>query len=880
MKKYLIIAVILFGFASANAEIISNPKVLKSIEKQLPVQRKILGSHYSEYEQLLNIKCNSDEKSAFKFILAYSPLSDLADYSADFLLANTKNALETKQLTAWGASIPEEIFLHFVLPVRVNNENLDSFRLKMRDSLLYRVRGLSLYDAALELNHWCHERVTYRGSDARTSSPLATIRTSWGRCGEESTLLVATLRAAGIPARQVYTPRWAHCDDNHAWVEVWVDGKWYFMGACEPSPALNMGWFAGPATRTMLVNTRAFGAYFGSEDVITRGARFSELNVISNYQPAKEIKIKVTDKKNKPVKGAKVEFLLYNYAEFFTLASVYTDAKGTCNFKTGNGDLLIRASKSGKFNMQKLAAKETELSIKISKNPKFSQTEFELTPPTLGKIIEVNTQDEKRNAERLLEEDSLRAIYTDSFLDSAEANEIVNFLNFGDDRIHDLIVNSYGNFQEILDFMKHGANMNCKTQAVDLLSVINPKDLRDSRISVLMDHLKGAMQYYDDYSDKDLWRNYVLNGRIQIEMMTDWRSIGNNVLNEWLHVSPKIFAKSNRKIDYLIRATKMLKIDSIANAHSRAPLTPNGVYRLKCADPVSRDIFFVALCRSLGIAARLNSGTGIPQYFEKNAWHDVSFQTKTASTQRYGFVHFENKSSFEPKYYSNFTIGRVLGATIRTIDYDDIMLLSKMDEKIEVPAGKYILTTGNRDIDGKVYVGVQFFDVAANQTSNVAVAVRDIPKADSKWATLNTADFAISRLGMQETEKLGNICNGKPFIIAIIEPDKEPTKHVMADFIANPAVFDSWSGNLIFLLETKNTRSDFSKKVFDGIPDKSIFAWDVYGKILSTIGELRKEDNLLNEMPIIIFGNSTGDLHYFSKGYRIGTVNDLEKLIK
>ena len=171
MKKYLIIAVILFGFASANAEIISNPKVLKSIEKQLPAQRKILGAHYSEYEQLLNTKCNSDEKSAVKSILVYSPLIDLADYSADFLLPNTKNALETKQLTAWGASIPEEIFLHFVLPVRVNNENLDSFRLKMRDSLLYRVRGLSLYDAALELNHWCHERVTYRGSYARTSSP-------------------------------------------------------------------------------------------------------------------------------------------------------------------------------------------------------------------------------------------------------------------------------------------------------------------------------------------------------------------------------------------------------------------------------------------------------------------------------------------------------------------------------------------------------------------------------------------------------------------------------------------------------------------------------------------------------------------------------------
>lgn len=76
-------------------------------------------------------------------------------------------------------------------------------------------------DAILEVNHWCHEKATYQPSDARTHSPLATVYTAIGRCGEESTFLVAALRAVGIPARQIYTPRWAHTDDNHAWVEAW-----------------------------------------------------------------------------------------------------------------------------------------------------------------------------------------------------------------------------------------------------------------------------------------------------------------------------------------------------------------------------------------------------------------------------------------------------------------------------------------------------------------------------------------------------------------------------------------------------------------------------------------------------------------------------------
>ncbi|MCX6270879.1 MAG: transglutaminase-like domain-containing protein [Bacteroidetes bacterium] len=84
----------------------------------------------------------------------------------------------------------------------MNNENLDSFRTVVYPELKQRVKGMSLHDAALEVNHWCHEKVTYRGSDSRTSSPLATIRTSYGRCGEESTFTVAALRAVGIPARQ------------------------------------------------------------------------------------------------------------------------------------------------------------------------------------------------------------------------------------------------------------------------------------------------------------------------------------------------------------------------------------------------------------------------------------------------------------------------------------------------------------------------------------------------------------------------------------------------------------------------------------------------------------------------------------------------------
>ncbi len=44
-----------------------------------------------------------------------------------------------------------------------------------------------------------------------------------------------------------------------------------------------------------------------------------------------------------PVKNAKVEYQLYNYAEFYPIAKVPTDEDGISSFETGLGDLLVWA---------------------------------------------------------------------------------------------------------------------------------------------------------------------------------------------------------------------------------------------------------------------------------------------------------------------------------------------------------------------------------------------------------------------------------------------------------------------------------------------------------------------------------------------------------
>ena len=113
----------------------------------------------------------------------------------------------------------------------------------------------------------------------------------------------------------VYAPL-AHTDDNHAWVEAWADGHWYFFGACEPEPVLNLGWFNSPASRGMLMHTKVFGRYNGPEEIMLETPNYTEINVIDNYAPTAKAIVTVTDADGQPVADAKVEFKIYNYAEF------------------------------------------------------------------------------------------------------------------------------------------------------------------------------------------------------------------------------------------------------------------------------------------------------------------------------------------------------------------------------------------------------------------------------------------------------------------------------------------------------------------------------------------------------------------------------------
>ena len=430
-------------------------------EKQVKAdfeEKKALFTQGDFFEVIDAEGLTSEERNALMFLYAYMPVGDITDYSGEFYLENVRSSFATREETTWGKSIPDEVFRHFVLPVRVNNEALDRSRMIFHDELMPRLEGLSMYDAVLEVNHWCHEKANYQPSDARTSSPLATVKTAYGRCGEESTFLVAALRSVGIPARQVYTPRWAHTDDNHAWVEAWADGKWYFLGACEPEPVLNLGWFNEPASRGMLMHTKVFGRYEGPEDVMRTTANYTEINVIGNYAQNAPISVRVTDINGKPVADACVRFGIYNYAEFYPVSSQHTGEDGLASLSAGLGDMVVLAVKDHAFGMRKVSFGK-ELSLDI------------VPPAGDSTLPDVTPEQRAENDIRFNREDSIRNAYIATFPDADAIRTFASETGYDAEAVTPYIIASRGNASEIEAFLKDAAERKMRKRALDLKPV-------------------------------------------------------------------------------------------------------------------------------------------------------------------------------------------------------------------------------------------------------------------------------------------------------------------------------------------------------------------------------------------------------------------------
>ena len=875
MKKILISASIFALSLTANAQgqFISDTNYRNTVENIFKERVKTVGkTFYNTQKENLT----ADEQEALKFLYAYMPLADVTDYPTSFFADNVRMSFKARKEMPWGKNVPELLFRHFVVPIRVNNEALDNARSVFYNELKDRIKGMSMMDAIIEVNHWCHEKVTYQPSDARTSAPLATLKTATGRCGEESTFAVAALRAVGIPARQVYTPRWAHTDDNHAWVEAWADGKWYFLGACEPEPVLNLGWFNAPASRAMLMHTRAFGDYNGPEEVMLRTSNFTEINLTSNYAPVAPIDFYVKDSEGKPVENARVEFKIYNYAEFFTAVTKYTDANGHTSLSAGIGDLVVWASKDGKYTYQKVSFgkdKETILTLRegaptssvgaleTSAPPKC--TYLDIVPPKEDpQLPYVSDEMHKENQRRFALEDSIRKAYTATFPTMEEAKRI-------NERGAEYIFKSRGNKQTIVDFIKrHSDN---EDRVMGILATLSDKDLRDITTEILEDS-------YNATTDQ-------LSPRVEDELITiPFKQYFEKAFSK---KAADAFRADPMKLVEWIKKNIRLNPDKKA---LRIAQTPVGVMKSKITDERSRDIFFVDVARSLGIEAQKDAVTGKIQYKKNGEWQDVKFDNtaeKTSTAAALGTIvlaYEPTKLLDNPKYYSHFTISRIENGTAQLLNFDEgqadmgngTTWSNTFKNGYKLDAGTYMLTTGTRLANGSVLASNRIFEIKKGQTTTLPLEIRQNTNEVSVIGSFNSESL-VTKDG-KEVSLLSQTGRGY-YVVGILGVGQEPTNHALHDIEKMKEAFEAWGRPVVLLFESEADAAKFNHDEFPGLPSTVQFALDKDGSVRKQIA---REMKLMNEkqMPMFIIADTFNRVVFVSQGYTIGLGEQMQGVFK
>ena len=812
--------------------LISDPDYRQQMEKDLQARLDGPGD-LGQFYQVDDLIITTEEKEALQFLYAYMPLADFTDYTTEYYLSNVRSSLDTRDEMGW--NVPEREFRHFVLPIRVNNEDLDSSRVVFAREIKPRIQGMAMKDAILEVNHWCHEKLTYKPSDARTLSPLSSMRSSLGRCGEESTFTVAALRSVGIPARQVYTPRWAHSDDNHAWVEAWADGEWYFMGACEPEAVLNLGWFNAPASRGLLMHTRVFGHYDGPEEKVMEGLNFTEINLIDNYAKTARVDFVVKDELGNPVDSALVDFDIYNYAEFYPALAKYTDKDGKTFLTAGMGDMLAWASKDGKYGHSKVSfGKDSLVTIVISGNHPDEMESMMIVPPAEGaNIPEVTEEQRKANGERTAKEDLIRKTFMATFAkdDGTPGGKF--------------LAKAAGNHEVIEGFLAAHPDQ----RALDLLESLSDKDMIDVTREILE----------DSYMATDA----ILCPRVANEFLTPYKGFFKGALSE-----------EERKT--LSNPTNLIKwvkdnINLVNDTKSwRITMSPIGVFKSRLADKNSREIFFVSLARTLGIDARKDPVTGKVQYATtgsapEKSWIDVDFDSAKDVLTPKGMVvlnYVPSGKLANPGYYSNFTISKIENGRTNLLTFDEgevdmgggVSWETVFKKGTALDEGDYILVSGNRLSDGSVPVTLRKFSVKEGETTAVDLVI-EIP--DNKLSVIGEFDSETrywKTAGSDPVSILSTTGRGV-FVVAFLTPRHEPSVHAVNDLIAAKEGLQEW-GRPIMLL-TSEEGLDWLKDYSSRMPSNVQFG-------------IAPKELMEGTMPRVMIADTFNRVFFKTEGYTIG----------
>jgi hypothetical protein len=496
---------------------------------------------------------------------------------------------------------------------------------------------------------------------------------------------------------------------------------------------------------------------------------------------------------------------------------------------------------------------------------------MEIVPPVENaQLPDVTDQQAAENACRMEYEDSLRNAYVATFYTPEMAFDFAAEYGLNPKKTTEVLVASRGNHSEIAEFLIGAAQRGAGMRALDMLLSISAKDLRDTPCDVLEDHLYNTSMYAD--VDK------VLCPRVNTELLTPYRGYLQSVVPESLADSisqdPALLVAWCNENLTLYNAISMRYIQ----------ISPRRVWETRIADKTSREIFFVAMCRSFGVPAWTDPVTGVLKYEKDGLVYDVDFEAVEQAVAPKG--HLQLKYSEiplldDPKYEVHFTLSKYDGGTFRLMDYDSGTWSQLFKNPTQMDCGYYMLVSGSRMSGGNVFADVEFFTVEEGKTTVVDLVMRDIKDQirvigsfDSEMKYISCQPGSDKRVEKSVLETTGR----GYFAVALVDYGTEPSNHAFMDISRAAAELEAWGRPLLLVFATEDDFRKFRAQDFD-LPSTVRFGIDADGKMRKMIASEMKLDKN-GRLPLVVMADTFNRVVFFSQGYNIGLGDSLVKTSK
>lgn len=799
----------------------------------------------------------AENKSDFVFLKNTLPVTDWMDYSPELFLGFIKHAQMLRKTMPWCQEIGEDFYREYVLMPRINDEDLINVRPLFYEELLPRIQDLNDTDAVLEINRWCHEIGTYQQADPRTESPWAMYLSGSGRCGEESVFLVTALRSVGIPARQIYTPLWNHCDDNHAWVEAWCNGEWHFLGACEPEPILDRGWFNAAASRAVLIHSRRFTPAPEEENEEFSGTSgiVHYYNQTHRYAPVRRVSLEIVDAFDQPVFGAKVTLQLLNMACFHPISELITKEDGVITLHLGEGSFLVTAEKEGLY-AEALCNEDGNIckTLKLQEEPKsLPWNTFSLHAAKASAVIPT-LNDELKEKRTFIQKEgtSLREKRQEEFFLESQPFQYPDF--------EEILRKSGGNWGEIVQFI----SVDSRPIRKKILDLLEEKDYKDVTADVLNDHL--AAEQFSTWFSEDIYDKYVLSPRIEWEKLTPWRSYFLSVLTE----EDREKWRSNPEILWVFLRNSIDPIEG--KIYPKVILSPESCWKYKKANERSCRILFVAILRTLGVPARLRHSDGIPEYWKDNTFVSVS-------TLETGVLCLKSSEKItEFSYDQTWSLSRYEDGFYRHLEKAEFSKDSSGVIQCELPTGNYRITLSTRLPNGNQECAFTDFSLESFSTFEIEPIELSFDLSEI-LADYPLPDYASFLKDSGKLVKNPHLKYNKWNLLCWLEEGAEPTEHVLNELLENESIVKELPIQIHFFLKNSDSVDQATlKKVLSQFPEIKVYI----GNWFYDIDNMARAAYGNAETPplIILCEPLNGKGVYSTSGYNVGTIPLISKIVK